>query len=216
MKKIILLIVTLQLATLSVQASESIARDALDYMINRYRATKKLAPANNREISLACSGEVLTDFVKTYLEVVDRDRLNKALVSNYPEANRLIDAHLADTENIYPRLRPNLTTALDAALTAKRNDGTLPKVPPMTIADSGQSAATANFALCDDQIFINTIAQLAPLSGSYNDTAKGETYRVPIGENDGDYASAIDNGMREQKVLVEQTLKSWLYDIYRR
>jgi hypothetical protein len=220
MKKLIVL--TVLLAGLGANATptvnESSANDALNYMIFRYHATKADSNDTNREISLACAGEVFKDFVDDYLQQIQLNHLNTNVIVAYNKAIELKEAHLSDAENIYPKLRSNLIEALRQTLTGVRTKTPTYALPTMTITNYGQPPMELNFQLCNNTDFINEVARLSPLSGSYNDTVEGQTYKIPVTSNDGsDYGSIIDNGAPDRvAVTVKQPLKQWLYEIYRR
>jgi hypothetical protein len=197
-------------------SAESVARDALTYIVTRYREAKSISPSSNREIALACSGEVLKDFVMPYFAEMDNKHLNKTMVTSYTDTFQLIQSHQADVENVYPKLRDNLIVAIRTVLTNLRNANKLDKVPPITLDQYGAKELVVNLTLCNAPDFIDAVARLAPLTGSYNDTAEGPAYQVPIGQDDGQFGTGDEAPAAPVETVLKQTLKQWLYEIYRR
>jgi hypothetical protein len=197
-------------------AEESIARDALTYMIMRYRDTKSTSPSQNREVSLACAGEILKDFAEPYFAVIEGQHLNVSLVSSYNETKQLIQSHEADVENVYPKLRDNLTPAIDQVISSLRDSNQIPKVPQVTLDNYGQKEMVADFVMCNSPNFVSTVARLAPLNGTYDTYVEAPTFRVPIGQDDGQYGTGDGAPVAPVKQVVKQKLSQWLYEIYRR
>lgn len=196
--------------------AESIARDALTYMITRYREAKSISPSENREIALACAGEVTKDFVYPYLAVIDGAHLNRNLVTSYKDAVGLMESHLADTENIYPKLRQNLVPAIRQVILNLREASKLDKVPALSLDNYGGKELVVNLQNCNSVEFLETVSRLAPLTGSYTDVAESDTFRVPIGENDGDFGTGDSGPAEPVPTRVKQSLKRWLYEISKR
>jgi hypothetical protein len=217
MKKII---VSLVLVFLSSDAfAESIARSSLTYMINRYRETKSIAPNENREIALACAGEVFKDFANTYFAVLDYERLNLELINNYTDAQKLVKLHLEDVDAIYPQLRDDLIPSIRYSMTELRSSNAALSIPSMTIENYGKNEIQANFSKCNDTAFINTIAQQALLTGGYDDEVEGVDYSVPLADSEDDFEDIINgtsNTANPQGNIVTMKLSKWLYLIQTR
>jgi hypothetical protein len=198
-------------------ARESIARDARTDIHTRYREAKSTSPSTNREIALACEGEILKDFVLPYYAEMDRNHVQKDIVPSYKDAYSLIQSHQADAENIYPKLRQNLVTAVRQVINDLRSQNKLAAPPAVVTLDNyGGKELLIDLLNCNDTAYINTVAGLAPLSGSFNDYAESPTYRIPIGQNDGDFGTADDAPMEPVQTVVRQKLGQWLYEIYKR
>lgn len=166
MKITYLLVAALLLAgnPVSAQNSKIEIHGSLSEIVGRYRNLKFSAPD---EISLACLGEVFSQWYRGYESVLKANsKIRKSNIAPWMEAERLSSLHEKDSRKFFPLLRPDLMPAIRHTLEEYREANAIPRLPwGMTTSQIFADEYNTNLLACLNPDFRATVGNLAPLAG---------------------------------------------------